>query len=77
MRLFDRLARVGDAGPVPGHRVGARVQWRDRSEGDWHDGTVIEVARAYAVRVRWDDRHPDDTDGWHVLGKDVEHLAGT
>lgn len=77
MSLWDKMIRFGDGGPVPGHRVGARVQWKDRSGGDWHDGTVIETARAYAVRVRWDDRHPDDRDGWHALGHDVEYLAGT
>lgn len=71
MGLFKRAED-----PVPGHRVGARVKWRDRSGGDWHDGTVTKAARAYAVRVRWDDRHPADKDGWHVLGDDVAPVDG-
>lgn len=73
MGLFGRRDAVD---PVPGHRVGARVMWKDNGH-DYAYGIVIKVARAYAVKVRWDDRHPDDRDGWHELGKQVLHVPGT
>lgn len=56
--------------------MGARVKWIDNGD-DYAHGTVIEVARAYAVKVRWDDRHPSDRDGWHVLEENVLHVPGS
>jgi hypothetical protein len=72
VRLFGRPKDD----PAPGRHKGARVQWTYR-RGEWEDGTVVGVAGTHDVRVRWDDKHPDDKDGWHVLGEDVAWVEGT
>jgi hypothetical protein len=66
------LFRKGKDDPVPGHVVGARVEWTEGGSA-FHAGTVLKVARTHAVKVRWDDHHPGDREGWHVLGDDVYH----